>query len=363
MNRNLYLFNDVCGEEGAFMDDISRDDGSIDELEDPQEEKQPTVLKRVFFNRFGHWRAGWRLLVYGVAVFLVGKAITTPLKLFMPRPSEAPFASWTHSLVWVVGNVALIVAALALLTWFDRRPTGLLGLGFQPGWLRESALGLIAGVASTGLIVVVLIASGSVALGFSENLASSLAILPRYLFLFTMAATLEELVFRGYPLQVLAEGSRRWLAAVVLCMLFTWGHFDNPDVTVTGLLNIFIIGILLAVLYFKTLRLWLPITFHLSWNVSQSWLWGFDVSGIEIEDKFFTTELSGAEWLTGGGFGLEGSVLTTVLALLVTGWLLFWKPLQPKQEMCALWESYPTGFGIPPEADDPIDAGDTTIPF
>jgi membrane protease YdiL (CAAX protease family) len=344
------------------MDDISIDDGSIDDLADLQAEKQPTVLKRVFFNRFGHWRAGWRLLVYGVAVFLVGKAITTPLKLFMPSPSEAPFASWTHSLVWVVGNVAFIVSALALLRWFDRRPTGLLGLGFQPGWLRESALGLIAGVASTGLIVVVLVASGSVALEVSENLASSFSVLPRYLFLFAMAATLEELIFRGYPLQVLAEGSRRWLAAVLLCMLFTWGHFDNPDVTVTGIVNIFLLGILLAVLYFKTLRLWLPITFHLSWNVAQSWLWGFDVSGISIENKFFTTELSGAEWMTGGGFGLEGSVLTTVLALLVMVWIFVGRKLQPTPEMNALWASYPAGFGIHPVADDASDEGESTIP-
>jgi membrane protease YdiL (CAAX protease family) len=245
-----------------------------------------------------------------------------------------------------------------MLRWFDRRPASLLGLGFQPGWLRELALGLVAGIVSTGLIVLILVVSGLARLEISRDLASSLSILPRYLFLFTVAATVEELLFRGYPLQVLSEGSRRWLAAGALCALFTWGHADNPDVTVTGLVNIFLIGVVLAMLYFRTLRLWLPIGFHLSWNVAQSWLWGFDVSGIAIEDKFFNAELSGAGWLTGGGFGLEGSAFTSLLALLVMGWFLVARPLRPTTEMAAVWEPYPTGFGIAPVGEVGPDAGD-----
>ena len=128
-------------------------------------------------------------MVYLIVAFVVGKAITTPLRLFMANPGEAPFGSWTHSLVWVVANIALILAALGLLKWFDRRPPSLLGLGFQPGWLREVAVGLAAGIVTTGLVTLVLVVSGSVTLTISGDLAASLSALPRYLFLFTMAAT------------------------------------------------------------------------------------------------------------------------------------------------------------------------------
>ena len=313
--------------------------------------RQPSRLRRVFRNRFGHWRAGWRLLVFFTTAFVIAKAISAPLKLFLTNPNDAPFTSWTILSGYLVGGVAMILAGLALLRWFDRRPMSLLGLGFGRGWLREVSIGLVAGVVMTGCVVLILVATGSISVEVSLDLGASLAALPLYVTLFTLAAAVEELLFRGYPLQVLAEGSRRWIAAVGLCLPFTIGHFSNPDLTVFGALNIFLLGILLAVTYFKTLRLWLPIGLHMSWNLAQSWLWGFDVSGVAIENQLFVINPTGAEVLTGGGFGLEGSVLTTLLVLSILAWLLFSKTLKPTAEMNALWASYPSGFGITPAAD------------
>jgi len=309
------------------------------------------LLKRVFRNRFGHWRAGWRLLAYFIAAFVIAKAISTPLKLFLPNPNDAPLISWTHLTGYLVGDLAMILAGLALLRWFDRRPMSLLGLGLGSGWLRELSIGLVAGVVMTGMVVLILVVTGSVSMDITPDLGASLGALPLYLAMFTLAGTIEELLFRGYPLQVFAEGSRRWIAAVGLCLPFTIGHFSNPDITIFGALNIFLLGILLVVTYFKTLRLWLPIGLHLSWNLAQSWLWGFDVSGIEIQDQLFVITPTGADVLTGGGFGLEGSVLATVLVLAIIGWLLFGRALKPTAEMSALRANYPSGFGIPPASD------------
>ncbi|MFV2074373.1 MAG: lysostaphin resistance A-like protein, partial [Thermoanaerobaculales bacterium] len=313
--------------------------------------RRPSRLRRVFRNRFGHWRAGWRLLVYFTTAFVIANAISAPLKLFLPNPNDVPFSSWAHLSGYLVGGVAMILAGLALLRWFDRRPTGLLGLGFGRGWLREVSIGLVAGVVMTGCVVLILVATGSISVEVSPDLGASMAALPLYLALFALAAAMEELLFRGYPLQAFAEGSRRWIAAVGLCLPFTIGHYSNPDLTVFGALNIFLLGILLTVTYFKTLRLWLPIGLHLSWNLAQSWLWGFDVSGIAIENQLFVINPTGAEVLTGGGFGLEGSALTTLVVAAVLGWLLFGRTLDSTPEMKALWASYPSGFSIAPVSD------------
>ena len=178
---------------------------------------------------------------------------------------------------------------------------------------------------------------------------ASLLRLPRYLLLFALAAAAEELVFRGYPLQVLAEGSRRWIAGAALCLVFAAAHASNPDVTVIGIANVLLAAAVLTVLYFQTLRLWLPITFHLSWNLAQSWLWGFDVSGIEIPDRVVVVTQHGPELLTGGGFGLEGSVLSGLFLAGLLAWLLL-RPIAPAPEVAALWSSYPGGFGLPPAA-------------
>jgi membrane protease YdiL (CAAX protease family) len=205
------------------------------------------------------------------------------------------------------------------------------------------------------MLVLVLVLSGSVSLALSPDLRASLGAFPFFLALFILAATVEELVFRGYPLQVLAEGSRRWIAGILLCLPFTLGHANNPDVTMIGVTNIFLAGVVLVILYFQTRRLWLPISFHLSWNLAQSWLWGFDVSGIEIRNQLFVVTPTGPDLVTGGEFGLEGSIVSTVLFVAIVVWLLLEPVLRPADEVAALWASYPAGFGLP--SAHPPDAG------
>jgi membrane protease YdiL (CAAX protease family) len=330
------------------MDEIVAADVANAEIEDAPSPGRPRLARRIFRNRFNHWRAGWRMLVYIIAAFIIGKAFSTPLKMLVPGVPESDFVSWTHTLIWLIGTLALLIGGLLVLRFLDRRPPALLGFGFSRGWLRELALGLAGGPLVTGLLVLILVTTGSVSLALTPNLSTSLGALPLFLVLFTLAAAVEELVFRGYLLQSLAEGSRRWIAGLLFCIVFTWGHADNPDVTIIGITNIFLAGVILVILYFQTRRLWLPIGFHFSWNLAQSWLWGFDVSGIKIEDQLFVMNPTGAEHLTGGEFGLEGSVLSTVLFIVLVAWFLTKKVLTPTEEVAAMWADYPAGFGMAP---------------
>ncbi len=119
--------------------------------------------------------------------------------------------------------------------------------------------------------------------------------------------------------------------------------------TIIGITNIFLAGVILVILYFQTRRLWLPIGFHISWNLAQSWLWGFDVSGIKITDQLFVMDPTGAEYLTGGEFGLEGSALSTVLFVVLVVWLLWKKVLKPADEVAAMGAVYPAGCGLEPK--------------
>ncbi len=315
------------------------------ELETPHE---PSLIRRIFQNRFGHWRAGWRMVLYLVAVLFFGLGLVVLMRFLLPDAGDAPFISWRRSVGWVVGSLALALGAFAVLRLFDRRPVAALGLGLSRGWLRELMVGLAAGLGATGVLVLILIVTGSVSLELSSDVSASLGALPLLLFIFFWAGALEELVFRGYLMQALAEGSRRWIAAVLLSIPFTWGHADNPDVTLVGVVNIFLAGVILAMLYFQTRRLWLPISFHLSWNLTQSWLWGFDVSGIKIDHQFFLATPRGSDLVSGGEFGLEGSALSTIFFVVLIAWLLVKTPLRPTAEVEALWESYPAGWGLPP---------------
>ncbi len=317
----------------------------VSEETEPQPPAKSSTLSRVFRNRFGQWRAGWRIVVYGILT----AALIVPFGFLAAGVARsypgAGFISWTRSVTWLAGDLALILAAVLVLRFFDRRPVAMLGLGFTRGWLRELAAGLLAGVGITGFLVLVLIATGSVKLELAADPAASFSALPLLAWIFLVAGTLEELLFRGYLMQALSEGSRRWIAGLVTSLVFTWAHVDNPDVTFVGVSNIFLAGVILAVLYFRTQRLWLPIGFHVSWNLAQSWLWGFDVSGIKITDQLFVMTPSDADLVTGGEFGLEGSILSTAFFVLLIGWVLWKKYPKPAPEVATMWLPYPTGFG------------------
>ncbi len=341
------------------MDDVSAMAAEVQQSEPPRSQRQESAMHRIFRNRFHQWRAGWRILVLLILLVPANIALSALLRWLIPG-ARSDMASWAYSAAMLAFNFMFIGVTFVVLRWFDRRPVALLGMGFGRGWMQELAVGLAVGIVSTGSLTLVLVLSGMVSLELSPRLAEALAAMPKYLVMFTLAGAAEELIFRGYLLQALAEGSRRWLAAVLLSLGFAVVHLGNPDITVVGIANIFLVGMVIAILYFQTLRLWLPIGYHLSWNWAHGWLWGFDVSGIELEDTLLKATPNGHDLLTGGEFGLEGSVLTTALVVAAGVWLLSRKVLTPTTGMTAMWAPYPRGFGLPPIAEPESDVSDET---
>jgi membrane protease YdiL (CAAX protease family) len=134
--------------------------------------------------------------------------------------------------------------------------------------------------------------------------------------LMALIAYSEELVFRGYVLANLMESfPNKWVALIVSSVLFAGFHFTAPGIHTLAFLNLFIAGCLLGVNYLYTRNLWFSFFFHLSWNFFQGPILGFRVSGLSFP-SLLVTETKGDLFITGGDFGLEGSILTTVTAFI-----------------------------------------------
>lgn len=131
---------------------------------------------------------------------------------------------------------------------------------------------------------------------------------------FFLVAFFEELIFRGYVLSVISGYFSVRSGVLLSSLLFSLVHLSNPDTTTIGLVNIFLVGIINGVLFIKTGNLWAPMGAHWTWNFFQGIVYGFDVSGFKFP-KILRTEISGPEVLTGGEFGLEGSILVSLLFL------------------------------------------------
>ncbi|HYC91475.1 MAG TPA: CPBP family intramembrane glutamic endopeptidase [Thermoanaerobaculia bacterium] len=125
------------------------------------------------------------------------------------------------------------------------------------------------------------------------------------------AAIHEELLFRGYGFQKLHRWNRA-VALIFVALLFAALHYGNAAVSWLGLANIFLGGILLGLAYERYGRLWFPIGLHLAWNVMSGPILGHEVSGYESMATVFVERGHGSLLLTGGDFGIEGSIWMTV---------------------------------------------------
>jgi len=120
----------------------------------------------------------------------------------------------------------------------------------------------------------------------------------------------EELLFRGVLYGCVERWFGSWTALVMSSPVFGLTHLLNPQGALEGALFIAVeAGILLAAAYMPTRRLWLCIGFHLAWNCTQSPVFPGIVSGNDAQQGLIRSTINGPDWLTGGSFGVESSVL------------------------------------------------------
>lgn len=133
----------------------------------------------------------------------------------------------------------------------------------------------------------------------------------------------EETVFRGI---VVREWAAKWgwtAAALLGGLLFGAVHLPGTE---GGLSPVSVIWILAAgaavtamfvALYIRGRSLWLPIGFHAGWNLCLQGILGVTISGKNPGEALLHSSVSGPNWLTGGVFGIEASLIAIIFYLLV----------------------------------------------
>jgi membrane protease YdiL (CAAX protease family) len=128
------------------------------------------------------------------------------------------------------------------------------------------------------------------------------------------SSVFEELLFRGVLFLSVEKWFGSWVALVVSSLVFGLTHLANPQATLEGALFISVeAGILLASAIMVTRRLWLSIGFHMAWNYTQQAIFSGIVSGNDAAPGLIRSTIKGPDYLTGGNFGVEASVLALVL--------------------------------------------------
>ncbi len=236
-------------------------------------------------------------------------------------------------LIILVG-VYSVAYTWAFVRLFDRRPLSSLGIGVAPGWRLDFGKGIGLAAILLGVVFLISLASGGIAVvGFQRPAPPDQALVP-YLLIAIVAlisvGVYEELMFRGYILQRLNEKTGPLVAVIISSLIFALLHVTNPGANFLGLVNTWFIGALLCSLYFRSRSLWLPIGFHFGWNFLLGFAYSLPVSGLPFHGILEVVELEPESRLAGGIYGPEGGFATLIALALLGAWLI-WKRTKPRR--------------------------------
>lgn len=177
---------------------------------------------------------------------------------------------------------------------------------------RELAAGLLGGFVLFSMITAIVALMG----GFGIVSLRGMGDVWVWLGIAFYSGMVEEVVFRGVVQRQIEAAFGTWTALAATSAFFGLAHLVNPGASLFAAFAIACeAGILLGAAWLVTgRRLAAPIGLHMAWNFTQGWVFSIPVSGSEPPQGLLVTRLSGPEWLTGGTFGLEASVVALMMA-------------------------------------------------
>jgi len=221
---------------------------------------------------------------------------------------------------------------------YGRLHLSAVGLKWNPASMQNLALGVAGGIGSAALVLFPPLAVHAARfVPIPEGRATWDIVL------FTTAAIAagaagEEILFRGYGFQILMRAWGPYTAIFTVAAVFGALHSANPGSTWLSVINTTGFGVLFGYAFLRSGGLWLPIGLHFGWNFTLP-LFGVNVSGLTIRLTGYVMNWNVASVWSGGEYGPEGSVLSTIVILALA--LYLWKaPIRTQQS-----EVYPCESG------------------
>ena len=232
-------------------------------------------------------------------------------------------------MVWILGrrDTLFVIAALSVFAAaalanaivvriYERGRLSDLGLGWTPTALREFLTG--AGIAAGAAAIIL---TGPLAVGAahfeqapgSEHPWSSLIFV---VIVLLFGAAGEEMLFHGYAFQLLIRSLGVFATILPISIIFGLAHLGNQNTSRLAIFNTILWGILFGYAYWRTKALWLPIGLHFGWNFALP-LFGVNLSGFTMNVMGYALRWRAGDLWSGGGYGPEGSVLTTAVVVVL----------------------------------------------
>lgn len=261
-------------------------------------------------------------MLFFIATILSFRIMLLPVNWLTSQGLLRSQPAWTAAQHWAVFLAVLLTSLVA--SRIEHRPLGSYGLPWKGALRLRFWEGIVWGLGGITLLMYLLYTSGGVsftvdlrgrqALSFGAVWAASILGLGFF----------KEYLIRGYLQFTLTRSIGFWPAAVLLTFLFTLESLlgsANRHIVIlaSSITYCFVVCLTLR----RTGNLWFAIGLYVGLKWSMIYLYGFGAAfptSIPPQGAFLRPVVYGPDYLTGGEYGFDGSILTLALmALLLVG--------------------------------------------
>ena len=197
-------------------------------------------------------------------------------------------------------------AAMGILLDGQLGPIALQGWPRRPGWRREAGLGTAVGWSLALVCVLAMVLDGGIAIVLILQSYAWAWLLVDLLF-FALAAMAEEIAFRGYGFQRFVEAVGPVGASLGFAVYYAVVQALLPGANHASIAVSIVFSLALSAAYLRSRALWVSWGINFGWKASRALLFGLAVSGLGSFSPVVQGDPMGPFWITGGGFGLDGS--------------------------------------------------------
>ncbi len=260
------------------------------------------------------------LMIYGISAIL-GEAVIIgifyamgydPLHGIMPADRVAALFSY-------YGFSVFLLVTILFCKFVEK---DLDSLGFQ-NRIRDYLTGGFLAIILLMSIIGLCCFSGAISwMGISRN--SDKLYLFALLAGFAIQSAAEETMCRGFLLQSLLRRTSAKIAIFTSSTAFALPHLPSlletgPKYAVFGIINLYLISVILSLLVLRRSNLWIACGLHGIWNYILSGIMGLSLSGKgHISDGMIKFQINSENILNGGIYGIEASIMTTVILAIAT---------------------------------------------
>lgn len=219
-----------------------------------------------------------------------------------------------------IGLILTFIFSLAIcLLWVkfvEKRKISSIGLK-REGAFAKFIKGFVIGLLLFTSVTFLMYIFGIITLeqGFKiglKSLPGILIIIPGWI----VQSSTEEIITRGWYMNVVGAKHTPAIGFIASSIIFGVMHLANPGVGFISILNIVLVGFMFGLYVIYSQDLWGACAMHAAWNFAQGNIFGFTVSGLNAEhNTLLKFSSQGHEIFTGGQFGPEASIFTTLVSL------------------------------------------------